>query len=282
MTNFDKIRRALYYIDDNLSENLDYETVASVFNYSPFYFHRLFSAVVGKSITAHIRSRRLEKACNELAGTDNTITEIWCGCGFSSSQSFCRTFKDYYGVSPSEYRRLGYIPSTIDVDEMIFKFTNRLKGGIFVHPNIIKKETLLIAGVTGEGNKTAELWQEFLQLNNTAPLNNKMSESGYEVRLYKADSSQVHVGLTVADEPIRAPYKLLKLPPSYYAAFDVYVAKGYDSENNAMESWLDTNKDKYRQKLLDGSQYIVEFYDERFNGSEQDSIVEIWIPIEKL
>jgi len=27
---------------------------------------------------------------------------------------------------------------------------------------------------------------------------------------------------------------------------------------------------------------VVEFYDERFNGDSEDSIAEIWIPIEKI
>jgi predicted transcriptional regulator YdeE len=73
----------------------------------------------------------------------------------------------------------------------------------------------------------------------------------------------------------------MELPPSQYASFDVYVANGYDSENSAMDEWLELNKDKYTQKLYDNNPYAVEFYDERFHGNDTGSIVEIWIPIEK-
>ena len=71
------------------------------------------------------------------------------------------------------------------------------------------------------------------------------------------------------------------LPPSEYASFDVYVVNGYDSENNAMDEWLKTNQMGYTEKLLDGINYCVEYYDERFNGNETGSIVEIWYPITK-
>ena len=49
-----------------------------------------------------------------------------------------------------------------------------------------------------------------------------------------------------------------------------------------MEEWLAGNSEGYSEKLLDNCHYCVEFYDERFNGYEADSIVEIWVPIEKV
>lgn len=281
MSDFNRIAQALYYIDDNLSENLDFECVASAFHFSPFYFHRIFLAVVGKTITAYIRDRRLEKACRLLVNTDKTITSIWTKCGFNSSQAFSRTFKNNYGVSPKDYRRLGYVPNPTSVEEMIMRFTNRLKGGIFVYPNILKKEPLLIAGVTGDGSKTREIWQRFMELDKEVGLNNKISDNGYEIRIYSENECKCHVGVSVSDKSVNSPFTLMELPPSQYASFDVYVANGYDSENSAMDEWLELNKDKYTQKLYDNKPYVVEFYDERFHGDDTGSIVQIWIPIEK-
>lgn len=281
MNNFNRISQALHYIDNNLNENLDFKHIADVFHFSPFYFHRIFSAIVGKTITAHIRDRRLAKACQLLANTDKSITSIFISCGFSSSQAFSRTFKNCYGVSPSNYRKLGYVPVVISVEEMIIKFTNRLKGGIFVYPNIIKKESMLIAGVTGDGSETEELWKRFMEINEKIGLNNKLSDNGFEIRIHTENGCKCHVGLPVSDDNVNSSFALLQLPASEYASFDVYVAKGYESENSAMDEWLDVNKKSYVQKLYDGNPYAVEFYDERFHGNNTDSIVEIWIPIEK-
>jgi predicted transcriptional regulator YdeE len=61
----------------------------------------------------------------------------------------------------------------------------------------------------------------------------------------------------------------------------VYPARGYESENSAMDEWLSKNDKGYTQRLLNGKHYAVEFYDERFKGDSADSIVEIWVPIKK-
>lgn len=75
----DKLRRiseVLHYIEDHLDYITDYEQVAAAFGFSPYYFHRLFSAVVGKPIAAYIRERRLDKASLLLTDPDKTITNI--------------------------------------------------------------------------------------------------------------------------------------------------------------------------------------------------------------
>ena len=282
MGSFDNIKNALVYIDNHLDEAVSVESLAKQFHFSPYYFHRMFTVIVGKAIAAHIRDRRFMRACIQLASTDETILNIGLSCGYNSAQSFSRAFRQSYGLSPSEYRKQGFIPIMITVDEMIMKFTNRLRGGIDVNPQIIKRDAFTIAGVSGDGDKTGEVWGAFEKLHNEKPLANKLSDNGYEIRLYGKQSHTVHVGFVVSGAVNDEAYKLVTLPASEYASFDVYVANGYDSENNAMNEWLESNKQGYTERLLDDVHYCVEYYDERFNGDEAGSIVEIWIPIEKV
>jgi hypothetical protein len=61
---------------------------------------------------------------------------------------------------------------------MIVKFTNRLRGGVFVNPKIIKMGKLIIAGVSGDGNKTGEVWEQFMELINKVEMPNKLSDNG--------------------------------------------------------------------------------------------------------
>lgn len=281
MNSFDYIKEALEYIDGHLDESISVESIAERFHFSAYYFHRMFSVIVGKPIAAHIRDRRLQQACVQLATSDKPVIDIGMDCGYRSAQSFSRAFQAMYGLYPSEYRRQGYIPAVTTVEEMIMKFTNRLRGGVFVNPKIVKHGALNIAGVSGDGNKTGEMWDVFEKLSNEKPLGNKLSDNGYEIRLYQGDDCTVHVGNAVSADPVDPAYAVYKLPASRYAVFDVYVAQGYDSENNAMDEWLKTNRDGYTEKLLGDTHYCVEYYDERFNGNEAGSIVEIWIPIER-
>lgn len=277
------IKEALIYIDEHLDEVISYESVAKQFYLSPYYFHRMFSAIIGQTITEHIRDRRLLSACIQLSTTDKSILNVGLDCGFQSAQSFSRSFRKMYGISPNNYRKQGLSPIQITVDELIMKFTNRLKGGIILNPNIIKNKNFVIAGVAGDGNQTWDIWNQFEALCREKPLDNKQTENGYEIRIYDKDNNKciVHVGYAVLDENVPYPYSVIKLPASTYASFDVYVANGYESENNAMNEWLKTNKEGYTERLIDNKNYCVEFYDHRFNGNESGSIVEIWIPVER-
>ena len=281
MNNFTKIGEALKYIDGHLDEKINLESLSEKFYFSPYYFHRLFTAVVGKSLAAYIRDRRILFACRQLGTTDNTVLEITLNCGFHSAQAFSRTFSDLQGISPSEYRKQGYQPDIISADELVMRFTNRLRGGILLNPNIIKRDRLLVAGTCGDGSKTWDVWNAFEKLSAEKPLGNTLSGHGYEVRMYEGERCTVYAGNVVSDRKVDSAYTLLELPPCRYASFEVYVSNGYESENNAMDEWLASNEEGYSEKLLNGKNYCVEYYDERFSGEESGSIVEIWIPIEK-
>lgn len=288
MNHFSKIKEALEYIDGHLDEQITFEFLAERYHFSSWYFHRIFSAIVGKTIAVYIRDRRLEHACILLHSTRKTVIDIGMECGYDSAQSFSRAFGNAYGISPGAYRKSGMVPVGIAVEEMIMKFTNRLKGGILLNPNIIKREQMIIAGVSGNGDETGKVWQEFENLRKSIDLPGKLSENGYEIRIHGEPDpvtgqaeDRVHVGIAVANAQVTAPYTTFTLPPCRYASFDVYVANGYESENNAIEEWLQNNPGGYTQRLLNGRYCVVEFYDERFHGGESGSIVEIWIPIEK-
>lgn len=280
---FSQISESLKYIDEHLDESITLEMLSKKFFLSPFYFHKLFSIIVGKPLAAYVRDRRVLYACIQLCNTEKTILDIALDCGFHSSQSFSRTFKEMQGISPSEYRAQGYQPVIVTVDELIMKFTNRLRGGIFLNPNIIKRDTMIIAGTHGDGNRTGEVWNAFEKLCSEKPLDNTLSTNGYEIRVYEGSKCTVYVGYSVSSKDnIDPAYSVFELPASKYASFDVYVFNGYESENNAIDEWLKTNSEGFSERLLNKNMhYCVEFYDERFNGTEADSIVEIWVPIRK-
>lgn len=284
MNHFDKVSKAIQYIDENLNDTLSVELIAKNFAFSPYYFHRLFTAIVGKSMSAYVRDRRVAYACKMLNETDRKILDIALDCGFDSAQSFSRAFKSITGMSPMEYRRRNIVPSIIPVAELVKRFTNRLKGGIMMNPNMIKKNKMILAGVSGAGNETAEIWKRFMKLDEGCPLINKLSDDGFEIRMFDSvtGSEEVFVGCEIKEAKIDSgEYEILQIPSSEYASFDVYVADGYESENNAMSEWLSSNEKGYVKNLFEGKQYCVEHYDARFNGDADGSIVEIWIPVKK-
>lgn len=153
-----------------------------------------------------------------------------------------------------------------------------------MNPNMRKKNKMILAGVSGAGNETAEIWKRFMKLDEEHTLINKLSDDGYEVRISDSATGyeKVFVGCEVKNAKVDCgEYEILHIPSSEYASFDVYVADGYESENNAMSEWLISNEKGYVNNLFEGKQYCVEHYDARFNGDADDSIVEIWLPVKK-
>lgn len=101
-----RINLALKFIDNNLDSVLSLESVSSIAFYSPFHFHRIFKAIIGETLNSYISRSRIEKAASVLIHQEEVnITGIYLQCGFNSNSSFTRTFKNFYGVSPSRFRK---------------------------------------------------------------------------------------------------------------------------------------------------------------------------------
>lgn len=101
-----RINTILQFIDENLDSVLSLETVANVGFYSPFHFHRIFKAITNETLNSYITRKRIEKSASILLHQKNvSITELSLQYGFNSNSSFTRTFKKFYGISPSEFRK---------------------------------------------------------------------------------------------------------------------------------------------------------------------------------
>lgn len=101
-----RINRVIDYIEANIDSELSLKELAGVAHFSPFHFHRIFSAMVGETLSGFIQRIRLEKAAMKLvADPKKSVTEAAFESGFSSSSVFARAFKDNFGMSASQWRR---------------------------------------------------------------------------------------------------------------------------------------------------------------------------------
>ena len=102
-----RIGKAILYIEENLQKKLVLEDIARKAHFSPYHFHRLFSAVVGETLNNFISRKRIERAASHLMNKKNIpVTEVADRVGFSSLSSFSRAFKKFYGMSPLEFREV--------------------------------------------------------------------------------------------------------------------------------------------------------------------------------
>lgn len=94
------------YISAHLDEELNLEKLAQISSFSLFHFHRIFKGITGETLYDFIQRIRLEKSCILLSSNpDLKIINIAMDCGFSTPSSFSKAFKNFYNISPSEYRK---------------------------------------------------------------------------------------------------------------------------------------------------------------------------------
>ncbi|MBQ2720322.1 MAG: helix-turn-helix transcriptional regulator, partial [Clostridia bacterium] len=106
MENSELITKALQYIKTaNVNSEISIEDVANHAGFSTDYFNRIFLAHTGFNVMEYVRFSRMKKAAHLLRCTDKDILSIALDCGYEAHESFARTFKKQYGVSPTEYRK---------------------------------------------------------------------------------------------------------------------------------------------------------------------------------
>lgn len=98
------IAKALAYIQLHYADDCRMTEVASHVKLNPSYFSVLFKKMTGESFTSCLTRIRMEKAVHLLSSTDMKIFEVAAATGFEGSNYFINVFKQFYAMSPKEYR----------------------------------------------------------------------------------------------------------------------------------------------------------------------------------
>lgn len=93
------------YMDKHYMDNLYLDHIAEVFQTSPKYFSSYFKKTFGVNYVEYLNKVRLSHARELIRDTELSLAEIGEKVGYLNSSTFTTTFKKYYGISPSEYRK---------------------------------------------------------------------------------------------------------------------------------------------------------------------------------
>lgn len=170
-----RMHRVIAYIDAHLGEALDLNALAEVAHFSPFHFHRLFSAWMGETLGDYLRRRRIEVAAMRLAAQPRTrILNIALSVGFGSAEAFTRAFKSRFGCSPTVWRAQRHADSNPDqanskrsqAGQQYFAedhISHHRNEEIIMHVTLIDRQPATIAYLRclgPYGPSIARFWQE--------------------------------------------------------------------------------------------------------------------------
>ncbi|MDK2787541.1 MAG: AraC family transcriptional regulator [Epulopiscium sp.] len=136
------MNNALAYIEEHLTEEIDYSEVSKIAYCSEYHFKRMFSFLAGISLSEYIRRRRLTLAALDLKDNNLRIIDVAVKYGYNSADSFSRAFHSLHGILPSEARsentQLKAYP------RMTFQLS--IKGGCEMNYRIVEKGPFKIVG----------------------------------------------------------------------------------------------------------------------------------------
>lgn len=93
----------LKYMEENY-RTVTLTQLAGIFSYSPQSMSHRLKQLTGMSFTEYLVSKKMQAAVDLLTNTSLKIKSIGTELGYQNQEHFIRTFRKYYGTTPSSYR----------------------------------------------------------------------------------------------------------------------------------------------------------------------------------
>jgi AraC family transcriptional regulator len=101
---FGRLQRARLFLEGHRHRVVRLTELAELTSFSSWYLSKTFHDIYEESPQAASVRLRLERACELLAGSDCSISEVGAACGFENSCSFARAFRTRYRTTATAYR----------------------------------------------------------------------------------------------------------------------------------------------------------------------------------
>ncbi|WP_410983963.1 GyrI-like domain-containing protein [Bacillus cereus] len=289
MNSLKNMNAAIQYIEDNLTNNIDFKEVAKLAFCSEYHFKRMFSFLAGISLSEYIRCRRLTLAAFELKDSNVKVIDIAMKYGYNSPDSFSRAFQNLHGITPSEARNSG--GSLKAYSRMTFQLS--IKGGHEMNYRIEEKEAFRIVGIkkrvpiifSGVNQEIASMWKSLdsqaihalKTLSNVEPTGLISASTNFsEGRMEEKGELDHYIGVATTKD-CQDQFRQLEVPASTWVVFEATGPFPETLQNvwgRIYSEWFPSSN--YEQ--LEGPEIL---WNENKDVTSSTFKSEIWIPVLK-
>ncbi|KAA2236593.1 helix-turn-helix domain-containing protein [Salinarimonas soli] len=100
-----RLNRVMRHIEENLAERLSLADLAGTAGLTRMYFATQFRASLGVSPHTYVLRRRIERAQEILAGSNESLVQVALSVGFQTQAHFTTVFKRFVGQTPARWRQ---------------------------------------------------------------------------------------------------------------------------------------------------------------------------------
>lgn len=289
MDSISSMNRALVYIENHLSDEIDYQEVAQIANCTEYHFRRMFSTLAGISLSEYIRRRKMSCAAMDLRNEENRIIDVAIKYGYGSADAFSRAFQATHGVLPSDARNNAVLKA---YPKMTFQLA--IHGGKEMNYRIIEKEQFKIVGfkkrvpiifngVNPEIQKmygllTPEIIFELKSMSNLEPQGMISASVNFsEDRMDEKGELDHYIGVATTNETM-SQYDSLDVPTGTWAVFEsigVFPETLQNIWGRIYSEWFPTSG----YESINGPEIV---WHESPDTSNPNYKSEIWIPVRKI
>ena len=291
------IQNAINYIEDHLTEELDYEQIAKESFSSSF--QRVFSILCGYTLGEYIRNRRLTLAGTELANTREKVIDVAYKYGYDNPESFAKAFQKFHGITPSQARGSGVVLKSFS--RLSIKVS--LEGGSIMNYRIEEKPAMLLTGYkrrfTGSPNDKQDQDHNFAcetrleqyilegmcrEHETTYQILTNFDTEGYDFYFAYQFPKWALEDMQEIPVDIAARFENVPIPAGAYIVFETEqcefpTAKMDELRMKAISEWLPASGYELRDAPEIG--VIHWFWEEGNDKVNHSRYCELWLPITK-
>jgi len=101
----ESVNKAIEHLSENYQREITVEEVSRLTGLGKSNFCRLFKLAMNTTFHQYLNEYRIYKACGLLLDTGKSISSIARETGFTEAKTFCKVFRKFAGMTPTEYRK---------------------------------------------------------------------------------------------------------------------------------------------------------------------------------